>query len=123
MARDKSLDTLLDLDGEVMTIDEHGNWVKFEVSKVQVTANKPHGISYSLTLHNKSGKRIFGMDNAHRAMDGKARKYKARVFEYDHEHPDGSRVSVVYKFETPQKLIEDFWRRVDKRSDDLHGGD
>ena len=50
--RDASLDTLLDLDGTVLVIDEKGGyWVKFEVRRVDVTSSPPHGLSYSLTLH------------------------------------------------------------------------
>ena len=32
--RDPSLDTLLDLDGQVLVIDEAGYWVKFVVNQV-----------------------------------------------------------------------------------------
>jgi hypothetical protein len=120
VTRDKSLDTLLYLNGEHVVVDDYGNWVKFEVSQVEVTERRPHGLSYSLTLHDKHGTRIFGMDNAHQAMDGRNNRYKARVVEYDHIHPDGGMVSVVYKFETPDKLIADFWRRVDQRLAEIH---
>ena len=121
MTRDKSLDTLLYLDGDHSVIDDYGNWVKFEASQVDVTEYRPHGLSYSLTLHDKHGMRIFGMDNAHKAMDGRNNRYKARVVEYDHLHPDGGKVSVVYKFESPEKLIADFWRSVDERLAEIHG--
>jgi hypothetical protein len=42
--RDPSLDTLLDLDGQVLVIDEAGYWVKFVVNQVPATADKPHGL-------------------------------------------------------------------------------
>ena len=42
--RDPSLDTLLDLDGQVLVIDEAGYWVKFLVNQVWVTADKSHGL-------------------------------------------------------------------------------
>jgi hypothetical protein len=45
-----SLDTLLLLDGETFAVE--GNfWVKFEVKRVPASAEKPHGLDYSLTLH------------------------------------------------------------------------
>ncbi|WP_343313503.1 hypothetical protein AAIB41_00130 [Brucella sp. BE17] len=47
-----SLDTLLDLDGQVLVVDpEGGRWVKFVVTRVPVSPEKPHGLDYSLTLH------------------------------------------------------------------------
>jgi len=40
--RDPSLDTLLDLDGQVLVIDERGGyWVRFEVKRVPVTKERP----------------------------------------------------------------------------------
>ena len=42
--RDLSLDTLLDLDGQVLVIDEAGYWVKFIVHQVPETDDKPHGL-------------------------------------------------------------------------------
>jgi hypothetical protein len=49
--RAPSLDSLLDLHGQVLVIDEAGYWVRFIVNQVPVTAQKPHGLDYSLTLH------------------------------------------------------------------------
>jgi hypothetical protein len=49
--RDKTLDTLLDLDGQILVLDEKGEyWVKFEVRRVTVTPERPHGLDYSFTL-------------------------------------------------------------------------
>jgi hypothetical protein len=43
-ARDPSLDVLLDLDGQVLVVDpDGGHWVRFVVTRVPVTAEKPHG--------------------------------------------------------------------------------
>jgi hypothetical protein len=63
--RDRSLDALLDLDGEILVIDELGHLVRFVVSRTEVTEARPHGLSYSLTLHDRSGRRLMGFDNAH----------------------------------------------------------
>lgn len=119
MRRDTDLDTLLHLDGVTHGLDTHGCWVKFEARRIEPTEHKPHGISYSLTLHNKNGKRIFGMDNAHKATDGK-QNYKARVVEFDHLHADGKRRSTPYKFKSADKLITDFWKRADKKIAELY---
>ena len=40
--RDKSLDTLLDLDGEIIVVDPLGkHWVRFSVIKVEPTPENP----------------------------------------------------------------------------------
>jgi len=59
-----TLETLLDLDGEVFPMD-NGYWTKFEARRVDPTKQIPHGIRYSLTLHNRNNIRILGFDNAH----------------------------------------------------------
>ncbi len=63
--RDPGLDTLLDLHGQTLFIDEIRHWVKFVVLGTEVTAEWPHGLSYSLTLHAPDGTRLVGFDNAH----------------------------------------------------------
>ncbi|WP_271898418.1 hypothetical protein [Candidatus Phyllobacterium onerii] len=63
-ARDTSLDTLLDLDGQTMFVGQT-YWVKFAVKAVTVTPLRPHGLRYSLTLHGPGGERLVGFDNAH----------------------------------------------------------
>jgi uncharacterized protein DUF6516 len=63
---DPSLDTLLDLDGQILVVDsEGGHWVRFVVTRVSVSPEKPHGLDYSLTLHRPDGERLVGFDNAH----------------------------------------------------------
>jgi hypothetical protein len=70
MARDPSLDALLELDGQVMVIDpETRYWVRFAVRRVPVSEAKPHGLDYSLTLHGPNGERLVGFDNAHLVME------------------------------------------------------
>ncbi len=65
--RDPALDTLLDLDGLTLVVDpEGGHWVKFVVTQVLPTSEKPHGLDYSLSLHGRDGERLVGFDNAHR---------------------------------------------------------
>ena len=63
--RDPGLDTLLDLHGQTLFVDEKGHWVKFIVVRTEVTPQRPHGLSYSLTLHGSDGTRLVGFDNAH----------------------------------------------------------
>lgn len=106
---DHTLENLLDLDGNRYVLDERGHWVKFDVKRIsKPEKNRPHGIKYSLTLHNKKGDRILGYDNAHKIPG------KADDTEYDHKHHirHGKRVK-EYNFETATKLMEDFWCDVD----------
>ena len=73
--RDKSLDTLLDLDGEIIVVDPLGkHWVRFSVTKVEPTPEKPHGLDYSLTLHAEDGERLVGFDDAHQVSPTEAQE-------------------------------------------------
>jgi hypothetical protein len=64
--RDPTLDVLLDLDGQVLVVDpKGGHWVRFVVTRVPMSTEKPHGLDYSLTLHGPEGERLVGFDNAH----------------------------------------------------------
>ena len=59
--RDHTLDVLLDIDGEVLVVDpEGGHWVRFVVTRVEASPEKPHGLDYSLTLHGPDGERLVG---------------------------------------------------------------
>jgi hypothetical protein len=108
------LDNLLDLDGEIFPY-ENGHWVKFEAKKVEVSEYIPHGIKYSLTLHDKNNYRVIGYDNAHGIKSTK--KYGAKKTTYDHIH---KRERIIdYEFETASQLIIDFWDSVEKYLDDL----
>lgn len=61
---DVGLDTLLDLDGSILE-QEGGYWIKIEVRQIPMSRHAPHGIRYSLTLHDRYGTRVLGYDNAH----------------------------------------------------------
>jgi hypothetical protein len=108
--KDMSLETLLDLDGEVFPMD-NGFWTKFEARKVEPTKQIPHGIRYSLTLHNRNNIRILGFDNAHNHKP-KRKKYGARKVTWDHKHK--LKKVYNYEFESASQLIMDFWEAVDK---------
>jgi hypothetical protein len=104
--RDPGLDTLLDLDGTVLVVDPDGrHWVKFVVTRVPVTPEKPHGLDYSLTLHGPSGERLVGFDNAHPV--GRQRRGEPQ----DHRH----RLRTVrpYDYRDAGTLLADFWGEVD----------
>ena len=99
---DPALDTLLDLDGLTLVIDpEGGHWVKFVVTRVPPTPEKPHGLDYSLTLHGRDGGRLVGFDNAHPV--GKRERGEPQ----DHRHH--IRTTKSYDYTDAAALLADFW--------------
>ena len=108
--RDPGLDTLLDLHGQMMFIDEIGHWVKFVVFQTEVTVERPHGLSYSLTLHAPDGTRLVGFDNAHPVRDRRGPGTR-RHGEHDHRHR--LRTIRPYDYTDASTLLEDFWTEVD----------
>lgn len=102
--RDPALDNLLDLNGQVLVIDEAGYWARFTVHQVPASAQKPHGLDYSLTLHGPGGERLVGFDNAH-PVPGR------RGPVHDHNH----RLHTVrpYEYRDAAALIADFWAEVE----------
>ena len=111
MERDPSLDVLLDLDGQVFVIDpETHHWVRFVVTRVPPSEEKPHGLDYSLTLHGPDGERLVGFDNAHavRRSSGPGGKGQGPL---DHKH--WLRTIRPYEYRDAVTLLEDFWREVE----------
>ena len=111
--RDHSLDALLDLHGQSFVVDEQGHVARFVVRRTDVTEARPHGLSYSLTLHDRTGRRMIGFDNAH-AVARAGGKFVEQPRVYDHVHRgvgDGGR---PYEFVNAGRLIEDFWAEVER---------
>lgn len=90
---------------------ESGYWTKIKAKAVTITNQRPHGLKYSLTLHDKYNKRILGYDNAH-AFKPSRKKYGCNVSMWDHKHncEDVKR----YEFENVAQLMEDFWTDVNE---------
>jgi uncharacterized protein DUF6516 len=107
---DHSLDTLLLLDGETFIV-EGAFWVKFVVKRVPTSSEKPHGLDYSLTLHDGDNQRLVGFDNAHSITEGTGPGARTRI-EYDHKHK-GERVR-FYIYADAATLLGDFWTEVDR---------
>jgi hypothetical protein len=108
---DAGIDALLLLDGESFVADAKGIcWVKFEVKQVVASPERPHGLRYSLTLHDKDGTRLLGFDNAHPIHETSGPG--ARTFiEYDHKH-SGKRIR-FYPYTDAATLMADFWTEVE----------
>jgi hypothetical protein len=101
---DYELDVLLSLDGSEFQFAA-GYVVKIEAARIAATKGRPHGIKYSLTLHDPTGRRVYGMDNAHGIR---------RHGEYDHRHVHAGRKIISYAYHGPAALIRDFYQEVER---------
>lgn len=108
---DYGLEFLLSLDGYEFRFAD-GLWVKIGARRVVATDARPYGIKYSLTLHDAGGRRVYGLDNAHRI---------GRRPAFDHRHIYGERKIVPYKYRGADKLLEDFYREVERILEELGG--
>ena len=112
LAPNSGLDLLLDLDGTTLVIDSQGrHWVKFAVRRVPYSLERPHGLSYSLTLHDSDGQRLMGFDNAHAVTERKGLSRITRI-EHDHKHKDNA--IKHYEYTDAETLLADFWAEVDR---------
>lgn len=115
------LEVLLSLDGTEYT-EENGYWYKIEVSKVEPTKERPHGIRYNLTLHDNYNQRILGFDNAHAVKAKKHGYYIGTIVSYDHIHRSIKDKGVPYEFENAQQLLTDFLNEVNSILSNLNNG-
>jgi hypothetical protein len=113
MHRDVGIETLLDLHGQVID-QSNGYWLKIEAWRVEPTPEIPHGIRYSLSLHEPKGKRILGYDNAHAVKPPGKFEYAGRILPYDHKHRHRSDKGVPYEFRDTHELLIDFFADVDR---------
>ena len=109
------LEYLLGLNGNIEVQNDAGYWVKMEVARVPVTAERPHGIRYGLTLHAPDNTRLLGFDNAHGVKPvGSRFKHAVKRFPYDHRHRHALDQGVLYEFDTAYQLVSDFYAEVDR---------
>ncbi|MBT3558120.1 MAG: hypothetical protein HN644_13580 [Rhodospirillales bacterium] len=93
MYDDKSISTLLDLDGSIIE-QAGGFWVKIVAHRVEPDENIPHG-------------------NAHAPPPPRKFKYAGVKFTYDHKHRSSIDKGVTYKFQDAYQLMSDFFADVD----------
>ncbi len=112
-AEDAELLTLLDLNGSSYWCDKN-YWVKFEAIKVHKDQHRPHGIKYSLTLHDRNNTRILGFDNAHRIKrkGRRPQRYTGRIITWDHVHKQEK--IEHYLFSSASQMLQDFWDAVNE---------
>lgn len=94
---------------------------RFRVKRAEATREKPHGISYSLTFRAADGRRLMGYDNAH-AVPHRGGRFVERQPAFDHWHRDETDEGRVYRFETAEKLIADFFDEIERILKDQNHG-
>ena len=107
---DHALEFLLGFDGRIHHLEE-GYWVKFEIKRVAAAEARPHGLSYSFTLHAPDGTRLVGFDNAH-GVPAKGSRFKRRATTSDHWHRTKNDTGRPYQFVNADTLLQDFFREV-----------
>jgi Family of unknown function (DUF6516) len=78
-----------------------------------VTRSRPHGLSYSFTLHAPNGLRLIGFDNAH-AVRAAGSRFKKRSHTADHWHRTEQDPGRPYLFQDAETLIDDFFDEVER---------
>jgi Family of unknown function (DUF6516) len=109
---DYALEFLLPFDGRIHLL-AGGYSIRFEVVRVPATAARPHGLSYSLTLHAPDGTRLVGFDNAH-SVPALGGRFRRRSPVGDHWHRTEDDPGRPYPFASVEMLLEDFRREVER---------
>lgn len=122
MKPDIGLEVLLSLDGTEYT-EENGYWYKIEVSKIEPTKERPHGIRYNLTLHDNYNRRVLGFDNAHAVRAKKQGYYIGTKMFYDHVHRGMKDTGEPYEFKNAAQLLNDFFDEVNSMLGKLNHGE
>ena len=107
-----TLEFLLAFDGRIHHLEE-GYWIKFEIKRVAATGRRPHGLSYSFTLHAPDGRRLTGFDNAH-TVAIKGSRFKRRPQTHDHWHRNETDPGRPYQFKDAATLIDAFFNEVER---------
>lgn len=92
---------------------EHGYHATFRFWQATLPApSAGHAYRYELVLHEPSGLRIMGFDNAH-PIHWKSGKFTQRGRHADHWHRNRSDEGRPYNFISIGQLLEDFFHQVE----------
>ena len=105
-----TLEFLLAFDGRIHHRPQE-YWPKFEIERAPPTKERPHGLRYSFTLHDPSGRRLMGFDNAH-AVPSQGARYRKPEATHDHWHRTTDDEGRPYRFTTADQLLLDFEAEV-----------
>jgi hypothetical protein len=111
-APDPGLEFLLAFDGRIHHL-ERGYWLKFAIARGERTPTRPHGLSYSFTLHAPDGARLVGFDNAHN-VPASGSRFRRRGVAADHWHRTEKDPGRPYVFKDAETLIDDFFDAVER---------
>src|SRR5256885_188107 len=111
-APEYGLEFLLAFDGRIHHLED-GYWIKFEIERLKATRERPHGLSYSFTLHAPDGTRLVGFDNAH-GVPAKGSRFKPKPSASDHWHRTERDPGRPYQFKNAEGLIDDFFGEVER---------
>jgi Family of unknown function (DUF6516) len=106
------LEFVLPFDGRIHHLEE-GYWIKFEIKRVEASRQRPHGLSYSFTLHAPDGTRLVGFDNAH-GIAAPGSKFKRPAEASDHWHRTENDPGRPYRFKDAATLVDDFFDAVER---------
>ena len=98
-----TLEFLLGFNGHVHRY-AGGYWLKFEITQVEASDGKPHGLDYSFTLHGPDNRRLIGFDNAH-GVPAKGARFKKRANAMDHWHRTKTDEGRPYAFKDAETLL------------------
>jgi hypothetical protein len=105
-----TLEFLLAFDGRTHWLDQ-GYRLKFEIRRTGESAERPHGLRYSFTLHDPDGQRLIGFDNAH-SVAAVGSRFNERAAAADHWHRTHIDEGRPYEFIDADTLLRDFFREV-----------
>ena len=106
------LEFLLAFDGRIHHL-EAGYWLKFRIKRGKTDERRPHGLSYSFTLHEPSGRRLVGFDNAH-GVAGTGTRFGQHPEANDHWHRTEDDPGRPYRFTDAETLLDDFFAEVER---------
>ena len=102
---DHALEFLLAFDGRIHHLNG-GYWLKFEIKRLATDRQRPHGLSYSFTLHAPDGTRLVGFDNAHR-VPATGSRFKRAMPTSDHWRRKENDPGRPYEFADADTLLQD----------------
>jgi hypothetical protein len=109
---DHGLEFLLAFDGRIHHLDG-GYRIEFAIRRVEASKERPHGLSYSFTLHAPDGTRLVGFDNAH-GVPAMGSRFKRASDARDHWHRTQDDPGRPYVFKDAATLIDDFFDEVER---------
>lgn len=109
-SEEHTLEFLLTFDGRTHWLDQ-GYRLKFEIKQGEATVERPHGLRYSLTLHDPEGQRLIGFDNAH-GVAATGSRFNERPAASDHWHRTQTDEGRPYAFIDADTLLGDFFREA-----------